>query len=1105
MQKEKGKLVSCVLTSTRERTEAVHPLSVCLSLSLYLSLYLSTLSISLSIAYSRNPLSSSAFFSFAAMEQQRHSLEGSSRHSWTFVLQPPTVSAVYPNFAIVVWYTPQTAGSSVSRSPSPSTTSNAGLSTSSQTPAPSTSGLVGRIVWRYTTEWNCECLAECEPVSVTSGSTHIVLPTPHTGETYHLRVVARGTLGGDTVALTSARASLLARCTVPMPWMAKEALYHPCLFEALLLAVNSTDPLAAVPAHHPLRERLTMRTTEPQSLESGVSVHVVRRDYQQRLCPFTTPVVHFFVVRGHGQRSRRGGQGCWPYAALLEEMKQDEASVVFCGVGELGHLAVLAAHRLLQAVQGQCPEVVHRVLCLAYGTARRCLQDDPALLRTTAHATGNFLFYTGDLHTADGGSGFANSAVFASGGPKPPPASKEVDRVGAFLNVPLGVRVGPLLDLHSGGHVLQAVISTMATVTEAERMECLEANEHLQLLEQLQRVHQGRHGAQGVAATASHPPLLSPTVESTTCTLEEHGEVVLTLHGSSLHYCPALTCVMVCEDDPNDPVHPVLPTLKTVQPHTLSAGVSLLPCLWNACTTLSCGGERGRHGGRAPALPQTIPLEALLHTSMGVTAPFSVPVDVPGDVMELLALASSSSGDERGVAWLTAAPDALLEAALQLEPFLATQSAHPSRAEQRQFIPTVSCTLLGMLASAAELRAAYTTKRSTPHSSGLLAFVANVAARVTAPRPGSASTTVPTLRMPALREADYLAATLREFALATKADAAAYTSRTASWKRRVLASLPWLQGAAYVAEVRWLLMVLPGPEVSDAGGVVFQETQLYARVVQYLRDVCGVSVSFPRRVCEAIPFEAFYELVYPLFLPSAGSTAQVEHEVVTGVVSMWVACVVYELRCAYCFAHYVAVIGCRGSGCSTVASAVEGLCAEHSLRYIHTARSRQFVVRTVPEGEYHRLRHLLRLGLSVTVLVVGEVDDIAQDALKAMIRRARADVAAADHALFRRRAQLLLSKADEHLDFAELAEETPEEVSCLSEAVLQSISARARDGCGDDLMAISLAPSEHCVRASHFSETVDVEQFTAALQQTSLRLLWDVLKADAELGHCQEA
>nr|pir hypothetical protein L4326.05 [imported] - Leishmania major [Leishmania major] len=285
----------------------------------------------------------------------------------SLTFEPPSVVAVFATHAVLCWEQPRT---------------------------PHTTSFAEHMAWEYQIEYNCSCRVRQQPYCATGSNTFVLLATPHEGETYYVRVVAKASFAGSTSGLVSAKAAFTASCNVAMPWRCS-ARPPVCVFDALYLSANvEAEDIAALSAARSStidNAAVLDGKSVCYTLEGDIAVRTYRMLYSGTAALPVGPArtVYYMVAttRLHtGKRTRA--------MELLSIMQREGASIVFCGIGDGGRLALCAALTFLSFLTTACPALCASVLCITYGTPRLLLKEGPRLLAHTLPLSGQLLHFT---------------------------------------------------------------------------------------------------------------------------------------------------------------------------------------------------------------------------------------------------------------------------------------------------------------------------------------------------------------------------------------------------------------------------------------------------------------------------------------------------------------------------------------------------------------------------------------------------------------------------------------------------------------------------------------------------------------------------------------
>lgn len=261
-------------------------------------------------------------------------------------------------------------------------------------------------------------------------------------------------------------------------------------------------------------------------------------------------------------------------------------------------------------------------------------------------------------------------------------------------------------------------------------------------------------------------------------------------------------------------------------------------------------------------------------------------------------------------------------------------------------------------------------------------------------------------------------------------------------------------------------------------------------------------------ITERLTFREFFALTHPLFLPvgpAAAAGEETEAVVVSEVCFLWAVCILLQLRHEHTTAaHFlVAVTGCRGSGCSTVATALTAVCNElTTMSGLANSGLPRILVKQVPESALVLLRELMSLGMATSVVVTAELPDMGGLAFTAITRSLRSSVTDP----LRQPINVVLTKVDERLSFPATKDGSvgsrESQVAELVRAAVRAVSSAAAQSCKERLapVPVSLCPSLSSVGAALRRAQSDVpeESVAAELLRQSIERLRDLVLRDLE-------
>lgn len=1022
------------------------------------------------------------------------------------------VNAVYPTFAVISWDVP--------------------------TPNRGAAAAGGAATWRYSVEWNCSCLQNQPPFRGSGASllAFAVIPLHHPGEVVYVRVVSKGTApGGSTVGLTTLKTFFVAACNVSFPLFSPVALRSPLLHDCLLLAVNS----AIAAASPPLGGGAEASVEGLYRLDSGLVVAAYRVRYEQRPAPLSTSSVLVLVATA---TDATGAQ--LTSESLWERLLTRDAACILCGTGYLGSRAALATYALLATLLSKgtaATAMSERIYCVAYGAPRCRLAEAPAAMTAAARLSGNIVFYSGLMRPSlgvDGAGGFCPSDYSAAGPCSGAGLSRNFSLVhtavphaapstDVTVNTALGVRVGPLMDDGARGeYSLYGEASTAAQQSEEELCEQFDCPRQLAVLEGFLRVPTAADDDDSSFCEDSR----APSISAISYEVEGDTSAVLRLYigGRNLHYGPRITCLTVPGDEP------LAMTVVSRSADQLVCQGSLIVNMGSACyAALAVGAaapavlgvsvmvvtdmgfaDRGCAAEVLAAVGAELEVDRGVCGRVGATLPGGPIVRVPATVSELLFRASKRQ--QAADAWMVGSPHSLVHAALASLPFALFASAgNDPRAVDRNVATSRALRYLSQLGAVA-LVADHCRTVHRPQNS-LVAFVE----RVTSKR----------LAQGGLQEmpvaVDALERNLRHLVLSGPS-ARADVAFLDVWNRRLFAALPDLDENRYRLKLHWLLALFSPADLSREQPLVSLELQLYVRVVEHLRAAkaaADAAESGPHRagsravldaayglsqdfvVTEAFSFDDFFRLTRALFLPTAALSSTREGllaALMPEVAFLWATCAVTQLRRQYTSAahHVVAVTGCRGSGCSTLATALAAVCAElATVQAGDGGRMPSILVKLVPEEALPFLNDLLSTGLATTVVIAAELADFGGLALSAITRSIHSSVVDTE----RQALHMVLTKTDERLSLPVVeggAMPRAAQTEHLARAGLTAATAAAAASSPWKVVPVpvSLAPSLGSVRGAllEVRSPVREEELAAELLQQSIERLRDLVLCDLD-------
>lgn len=973
----------------------------------------------------------------------------------SYLMRPPKACSVYPTCVFIFWEAPRAV-----------------------TQVDEVENITGQlrpslVQWSYVVEWTTNNSPKTEVAEMFTASSHAVLELLYPQETLQVRIVARGSCDGSEITRVSTSCTVEPGLAVALPWLHPRSMRCLCIFDALFFSYSGIHCVDAIPSSW---KHVRAKMESVRLLESRFSCAIVKAVYEEPPYPITSTTVYYFVMCPKALVNPRDKLRHCDIKYLLERDQEQKPCAVFCGIGETGSSAALAAHLFISAIPPSSNELCSRVFCIAYGSPRRLLVEDYLVLASSPPFAGNFLHYTallapkdplfeftGDVLNSDAPVGVSGAAA---GGGSP----KEVHAVQHF-NMPLGLRCGPVFDGTSGNVHLEARCSGVETLGREECNELLDVSTHLSMLNQLilQCYHSGDTG-----------DILVPMINNVQHAMEDGVTVFLTIEGESLHFGPRV----ICTSSRNQAMAAV--SVTAVTPTRLTATFSLMDML----TTKFFA----RH--RRP--PQSLLVEISLFTDHGYVSFNEYRIVIAEDISLLLFHSSHSDGPHQ---WIFGPPGDLVDGAISVEPLLTSLVAGGPNTST--FVPFQSTSLLSDIAAVSELVGKHAVKKP---ETGLYNFIFRGAAQSTKP---ISIGSIP------MHEAVLLKDALKRHAASETRDPNALRSELDPWKRRLLARLPSLDSGNYREKLLSLLLMLGGPKPAADTTAVALETLLLSKVLHNLRrSQNAIHLNYTNSLSTCMGFDVFYERMLPLALAWVKHSEEAELEALHNIATLWIACLLYHLRGAYLFTHAVVVAGCAGSGCNTLCHAIVRERAARQHHFVGTQRERVIVVRRAKLGSLADVKEALARGLGITAIVCGELSDVAGKEffeLWCSLRRM----------LCRRMAQRLfafLSKVDELLGRNQLIK--PLEEACIGAeggaVAFQSLQRQAAlaartewdvgsEKRGEDaslagFVAVSFAPSVLLLRNSPFvhSSGMSAEEFAQKLMSISSYQLRRVLAGIVE-------
>ncbi|AIN98630.1 hypothetical protein LPMP_231820 [Leishmania panamensis] len=949
--------------------------------------------------------------------------------SASLAFEPPTVVAVFASHAVLCWEQPRT---------------------------PHAKSFVRHIAWEYQIEYNCSCRARQQPYRTTGSDTFVLLATPHVGETYYVRVVAKSSLAGSTTGLSSAKVAFTASCNVGIPWRC--ASRPPvCVFDALYLAANVAA--GGISALRDARSSTIDHAAELDgehlcyTLEGDVAVHSYRIVYSDTsaLPIGQARTVYYMVATA---RLHAGRRTC--AMELLSMIQHEGASLVFCGVGDSGRLALRAALSFLSFLTTACPALCTSVFCITYGTSRLLLKEGPRLLAHTLPLSGQLLHFT-QLPLIDDALPIWDMAALSQRGSGVASDTPPLGYANGFYrNMLLGVQCRVM----DGTGLHFSLSSPDQLLTVAEEAEVFDAAGQLRALLGL--------------FFPSSPRWLSPSVASVRCRTE--GPLLhVVVEGTNLHYCPRVTLAPSYQRGTA-----LFPRVTASTPLQLECTACLLP--W----AQQCVAD----DDLCDAIASGVSAFLLVQTSMGTAfSPGLATVALPEDLLELFRAAQQDSAP-----WSGEAAPGLVECALQLQPLyaLASPDVTISPTAMSNVLHNPLFELLCTLASAAEvvLSPKYADSTAKP-GSGMLGLIHSVSARLSSRKADTRADAVPALHVPGI-EATLLKNALKEWKGVGFTGIEAWTSRCASWRQRLFYGLPLLRETAYRNTLMRMLHTFDGgAEVGDDAPLACIEAYLYAYTKYHIRAAQPSPVHMDKSLCSELSLSSFYGAVAPIFKTEDSSASGSPLPYLRESMLLWALCHCFELRREVARTTFCCNVGCAGCGVSTLSTSISSLLhREEARRYSRCGTFFRTVQCRVASSRLPAIHLAAQTGVRCCVFLAGEVTDLTRPQYTSMGVRIQEHLTYAGQHLFR-----VATKADEHLQgSSNLREELASDASVA--ALMSRMGAEWVGGCGSEVqrLVVALAPSTSRLVELIACSPVEAEQYAQRLRSYSEALLLDCLR-----------
>ncbi|KAG5478780.1 hypothetical protein LSCM1_06184 [Leishmania martiniquensis] len=947
----------------------------------------------------------------------------------SLAFEPPTVVAVFASHAVLCWEHPRT---------------------------PHSKSFAGHIAWEYQIEYNCSCRAAQQPCRTAGRDTFVLLATPHEGETYYVRVVAKASIAGSIAGLVSAKVAFTASCNVHIPWL--YATQPPvCVFDALYLCANTAaeDVEALGDARSSTTDNMAALDGNRASytLEGDVAVHSYRIVYSGTAAlPLGQARTVYYMVataRVHtGKRTRA--------VELLTMIQQEAASLVFCGVGDSGRLALRAALMFLSFLTTACPSLCTSVLCITYGTPRLLLKEGPRLLAHTLPLSGQVLHFT-QLPLSEFAPAAGDMAALSQRGSGIAADTPPLGYANGFYrNALLGVqcRLTDGIGLHF------RLSSPDQLFSKAEEEEVFDVMGQLRALAEL--------------FFPSSPQWLLPSITSVRCRTE--GPLLhTTVKGVNLHYYPRLTLAPSYERGT-----PLFPRVTVRAPLQLECTTCLLT--WVQQCTAAGGSRRGA--------PWSISAYLLVQTSLGTAfAPGLATVTLPEDLFELFRAAQQTSAP-----WSVEAAPRLIECALQLQPLyvMARTEGTAYPIERSNALRNPLFESLCALASTAEVLLSPTGANATAKAgSSMLEFMTSVSARLSARTTDASVSEVPALRVPG-NEAAFLKNALDEWTDDGFTDMQRWTSRCASWRQRLFCGLPLLGESSYRHTLLRMLRVLyDGAEVNDDAPLACIEAYLYAHTKYHIITAQSSSVDMDRLLCSELSLGSFCQAFSDFFKTEADSTFGSPLPYWQEPMVLWALCHCFELRREVARTTFCCNVGYAGCGLSTLSTSISFLLNRENAR----CDSRQgmcfrVVLCCVTASRLPAVYDAAQTGVRCCVFLAAEAADLTRAQYTSIRIRLKEHLTYARQQLFR-----VITKADEHLQSSSnLRKELEDEASVT--ALMTRIAAEVVGECGaeEQRLMVALAPSTSRLAELAACTPAEAKQCAKILRSYSETLLLGCLR-----------
>lgn len=479
--------------------------------------------------------------------------------------------------------------------------------------------------------------------------------------------------------------------------------------------------------------------------------------------------------------------------------------------------------------------VCRHVFSITFGSPREDFFSNGVVLARTTQYSGQFLHYTSSVSAAARTSGFllktaapTPTGSAPSSHPTKSPAaaasssstnSSGVASLSKHASVPLGVRVGPVLDITSGRHYLRA------TASHFERRG--DDDEHSGPFDVLGALvmldvagHRSTDPITGERRSAAPQRTIAdalcayrPTVKSVSATsdAERTGfSVFLTIRGTMLHLQPRVVIdLLTCNNAEDDGEESASPARRT----TSMLGRSAVGCelvyvsplkVLARCTLPDVASLYSITADPNPVVTFSVHVA----NSAGAVGPIKVTLRL-SDLHVVLAAGPLPTAPDH---WINGQPMDLLNVCVTLEPVLASAQSP----DESSFLPHTTTKLLMALENIAEIVTANVAagKKNASGTSFFSALAAKVST-ASASTPTTSSAPSPSLAQPMAHVAPGATGSSAGTFFVSLADhihkrrpARTFGGCCAAWRSKLLAAFPWLSDGVYSTKLRSLVDVL---------------------------------------------------------------------------------------------------------------------------------------------------------------------------------------------------------------------------------------------------------------------------------------------------------